>query len=114
MLQTVLEQWKSAVNAHDPRRVAALFTDEAIFQGLHQYSVGPDGVAAYYEAQPIGLTAAYEILETRHLADDLLLGYLAVEFTRPDRTMVKGYLSVLLRRGEERWFIDHYQLSQLG
>jgi len=40
ILTTVLDAWKSAVDAHDPKRVATYFTDDAIFQGLHPYSVG--------------------------------------------------------------------------
>ena len=47
-LRDVLDRWKAAVNAHEPERVAAIFTEEAIFQGLHPYSVGRPGVAEYY------------------------------------------------------------------
>jgi hypothetical protein len=38
ILRSVIDQWKSAVDAHDPHRVASYFTDDAIFQGLHPYS----------------------------------------------------------------------------
>jgi uncharacterized protein (TIGR02246 family) len=113
ILRTVLDQWKSAVDAHDPQRVASYFTADAIFQGLHPYSIGPKGVADYYASQPIGLTAAYDIRETRRLADDLILGYLAVEFTFTDRPAVQVYLSVIVRRISNAWLIDHYQVSRL-
>ncbi|HEX4100909.1 MAG TPA: hypothetical protein VHY21_10270 [Pseudonocardiaceae bacterium] len=95
-LTTVLDQWKSAVNAHDPKRVATYFTDDAIFQGLHPYSVGPDSVTAYYDSQPIGMTADYTVLQTRRLADDLVLGYLSVDFGFTDRPTLTVYLSVIL------------------
>ncbi|MEV4509549.1 SgcJ/EcaC family oxidoreductase [Dactylosporangium sp. NPDC049525] len=114
ILRPVLDQWKSAVNAHDPKHVASLFTGEAIFQGLHPYSIGPQGVAAYYDAQPIGLTAAYDIQETRRLADDLVLGYLSVTFTFTDRPAVQAYLSVIVRQLNNDWLIDHYQVSRLN
>ena len=39
-----------AIDAHDPERVAAVFTEDAIFQGLHPYSVGREGVADYYDS----------------------------------------------------------------
>ncbi|MDG4757078.1 hypothetical protein [Micromonospora sp. WMMD710] len=78
ILRTVLDRWKSAVDAHEPERVASYFTSDAIFQGLHPYTVGRAGVAEYYAGQPLGLTAAYDIRETRRLADDVVLGYLAV------------------------------------
>jgi uncharacterized protein (TIGR02246 family) len=114
ILTTVLDQWKSAVDAHDPKRVATYFTDDAIFQGLHPYGVGPDNVAAYYDSQPIGMTAEYAVLQTRRLADDLVLGYLSVDFAFTDRPTLTVYLGVILRRTGETWFINHYQVSRLG
>jgi uncharacterized protein (TIGR02246 family) len=113
VLTDVLEQWKSGINDHDPARVAALFTKDAIFQGLHPYGVGRDAVAEYYDSQPLGLSPQYEILETRELADDLLLGYLAVDFTFTDRPTLAVFLGVLLRRTDEGWLIAHYQVSRL-
>ncbi|MFD1932311.1 MULTISPECIES: YybH family protein [Nonomuraea] len=114
ILRTVLDQWKSGVDAHDPKRVASLFTEDAIFQGLRPYSVGPEGVAAYYDSQPIGLSASYDIRETRHLADDLVLGYLSVDFSFTDRPAVTVNLSVIVRRIGDDWLISHYQVSRLG
>jgi uncharacterized protein (TIGR02246 family) len=114
ILRSVIDQWKSAVDAHDPHRVASHFTDDAIFQGLHPYSVGPDSVAEYYDSQPVGMTAAYDIRETRRLADDLVLGYLSVDFAFTDRPVLTVYLSVIVRRIGDAWFISHYQVSRLG
>jgi uncharacterized protein (TIGR02246 family) len=114
ILRTVLDQWKSAVDRHEPEQVAALFTEDAIFQGLHPYSVGRAGIAAYYDSQPLGMTATYRILETRSLADDLALGYLAVDFSFTDRPVVSVYLSVLVRQAGPGWAISHYQVSRLG
>ncbi|MFI7604526.1 YybH family protein [Micromonospora sp. NPDC049366] len=113
ILRGVLDRWRSAVDAHEPDRVASCFTDDAIFQGLRPYSVGPETVAAYYDSQPIGLTAAYEIRETRRLADDVVLGYLAVEFAFTDRPALNVHLGVVVRRTGDRWLISHYQVSQL-
>ncbi|MDG4811344.1 hypothetical protein O7634_31705 [Micromonospora sp. WMMD1120] len=113
ILRTVLDRWRSAVDAHEPDRVASYFTEDAIFQGLHPYTVGPAGVAAYYAAQPLGLTAGYEILETRRLADDLVLGYLTVDFGFTDRPTLTVHLSVLVRRVGDAWLICHYQVSRL-
>jgi uncharacterized protein (TIGR02246 family) len=114
ILRTVVDQWKSAVDAHDPKRVASQFTEDAIFQGLHPYSVGPDGVAEYYDSQPIGMTAAYTIRETRRLADNLVLGYLSVDFAFTDRPILTVYLSVIVRRIGNDWLISHYQVSRLA
>jgi|SRR5580693_6456349 uncharacterized protein (TIGR02246 family) len=113
ILRGVLDRWKSAVDAHDPEQVASYFTDDAIFQGLHPYSVGRQGIADYYGAQPLGLTAAYKILETRRLASDLVLGYLSVDFSFADRPTLTVYLGVLLERAAGSWSIRHYQVSRI-
>lgn len=112
-LGAVLSRWKAAVDAHQPERVAALFTTDAIFQGLHPYAVGQAGVAEYYAAQPMGMTAAYTLRETRSLSVDLVLGYLTVNFGFSDRATLTVYLSVIIRRDAEGWRIVHYQVSRL-
>ncbi|MEV7817889.1 nuclear transport factor 2 family protein [Streptomyces flaveolus] len=108
-----MDQRKSAVDAHEPGKVAALFTEDAAFQGLHPYSVGRPGVAAYYDSQPIGLTAEYRVLETRSLADDVLLGCLDVDFGFTDRPAIHVALSVVLKRVSDRWYIVHHQVTRL-
>jgi ketosteroid isomerase-like protein len=113
ILHRVLDQWKAGVDDHEPKRVASYFTDDAIFQGLHPYGVGPDDVAEYYDSQPLGLRAAYRILEHRRLADDLILGYTTVDFSFTDRPTLTVYLSVILRQVGDSWLIAHYQVSRL-
>ncbi|QQM46064.1 YybH family protein [Streptomyces liliifuscus] len=113
VLRGVLDRWKAAVDSHEPQKVAALFTEDAIFQGLHPYSVGRQGIADYYDSQPLGLTAAYRIVETRRLADDLVLGYLSVDFSFSDRPTLDVSLGVIVKRTAEDWHISHYQVSRL-
>jgi len=113
VLDAVLTRWKAAVDAHQPEQVAALFTADAIFQGLHPYAVGPAGVAEYYAAQPTGMTAAYTFRETRALGDGLVLGYLTVDFGFSDRAPLTVYLSVIIRQEADGWRIAHYQVSRL-
>ncbi|WP_327399816.1 hypothetical protein OG194_06105 [Streptomyces sp. NBC_01288] len=113
VLRGVLNSWKAAVDAHEPDEAARLFTEDAIFQGLHPYSVGRQGVAEYYDSQPLGMTAEFEILETRRYADDLVLGYLDAEFTFTDRAPVDVKLAVLVKRLADGWYIAHYQVSRL-
>ncbi|MBA5220424.1 SgcJ/EcaC family oxidoreductase [Streptomyces griseoaurantiacus] len=113
VLLDVMDRWKAAVDAHEPEEVAALFREDAVFQGLHPYSVGRQGVAAYYASQPAGLGAVYEVLETRALTDDVLLGYLGVDFTFTDRPDLHVTLSVVLTREAGQWSLAHYQVTRL-
>jgi ketosteroid isomerase-like protein len=113
MLDAVLTRWKAAVDDHQPEHVAAMFTTDAIFQGLHPYTVGPAGIAEYYAAQPTGMTAAYTLLEARALSDGLVLGYLTVDFGFTDRATLTVYLSVIVRQDADGWRIVHYQVSRL-
>ncbi|MFI1093848.1 YybH family protein [Streptomyces sp. NPDC020917] len=113
ILRSVLDAWKAAVDAHEPERVSAGFTEDAVFQGLHPYSVGRAGVAAYYASQPLGMTAEYEILETRRLADDVVFGYQKVVFAFTDRAPLTVNLGLLVKRVGESWSIAHYQVSLL-
>jgi hypothetical protein len=113
ILRGVLDQWKAGVDTHQPQQVASYFTEDAIFQGLKPYSVGRQGVADYYASQPLGLAAAYRILEIRRPAEDLVLGYLSVAFSFTDRPTLDVYLSVLLTHTQDGWYISHYQASRL-
>jgi hypothetical protein len=113
ILRGVLDQWKAAVDAHQPQQVASYFTADAIFQGLRPYSLGRQGVADYYASQPLGLAAAYRILEIRRPAEDLVLGYLLVAFSFVDQPTLDVYLSVLLTHAQDGWQISHYQVSRL-
>ncbi|MGW5662522.1 YybH family protein [Streptomyces sp. NPDC003758] len=113
ILRGVMDRWKSGVDAHEPQRIASYFTEDAIFQGLHPYGVGRRAVAEYYDSQPIGLTAEYSVLETRQVAEDVVLGYLGVDFSFTDRPTIKVTLSVLIRRTADGWSISHYQVTKL-
>jgi hypothetical protein len=61
----------------------------------------------------LGAHRRNRILETRNLADDLVLGYLAVDFSFTDRPDLNLYLSVLVKRTKVGWYISHYQVSRL-
>jgi uncharacterized protein (TIGR02246 family) len=111
VLRDVLDQWRAGVDAHQPQRVAAVFTEDAIFQGLRPFSVGRDGVAKYYDSQPLGMTVTYRILETRRPTEELIVGYVCADFTFPDRATVSVNLGVLIKHGDAGWRILHYQAS---
>jgi uncharacterized protein (TIGR02246 family) len=111
VLRDVLDQWKAGVDAHEPNKVAALFTEDAVFQGLRPYSVGRDGVAGYYDSQPLGMAVTYRILETRRPTDELVVGYVRADFAFPDKPALSLNLGVLVTRTDAGWRILHYQAS---
>jgi uncharacterized protein (TIGR02246 family) len=114
ILRSVLDQWKAGVDAHAPQKVAAAFTEDAVFQGLRPYSVGRDGVAEYYDSQPLGMTVSYRILETRRPTADLVVGYVSADFAFPDRATISLNLGVVVAHTEDGWGILQYQASPVG
>jgi uncharacterized protein (TIGR02246 family) len=114
ILRGVLDQWKAGVDAHAPQKVAAVFTDDAVFQGLRPYSVGRDGVAEYYDSQPLGMTVSYRIVETRRPTADLVVGYVRADFAYPDKATASLNLGVVVTRSDDGWRILQYQASPVG
>jgi len=110
-LRAVLDQWKAGIDAHDPQHVAEAFTEDAIFQGLRPYSVGRDGIATYYDGQPLGMTVSYRVLETRSPTEELAVGYVRAVFAYPDRATVTLNLGVVVTCTDAGWRILHYQAS---
>jgi uncharacterized protein (TIGR02246 family) len=111
ILRAALDQWQAGIDAHEPQKVAAVFTEDAIFQGLHPYSVGRDGVAAYYDSQPLGMTVTYRVLETRRPTEELVLGYVRADFAYLNRDTVSLNLGVLVTQSDTGWRILHYHAS---
>jgi uncharacterized protein (TIGR02246 family) len=114
VIRGVMDRWRAAVDAHEPAKVADCFTEDAIFQGMRPYSVGRGGVEAYYASQPMGMQAAYKVLETRRLAEGLVLGYLWVDFSFTDKATLGVHLGVLATRTTDGWRLAHYQVSYLA
>ena len=110
VLRGVLDEWKAGIDTHDPARVAAMFTEDAIFQGLQPYSVGRDGVYAYYDGQPVGMTVDYRIEQIRTPATGVVFGYARADFTKPDGTVIELNLGVVVTDGR----IVSYQVSPLA
>ncbi|MCY1138281.1 SgcJ/EcaC family oxidoreductase [Actinoplanes sp. Pm04-4] len=111
ILRSLLDEWRQAIGDHRPSDVAALFTEDAVFQGLRPYSVGRDGVEAYYAAQPVGMTVAYEVMETRDLGPDAVLGWVGADFSFTDREPIGLNLTVVARNTGEGWRFAHYHVS---
>jgi uncharacterized protein (TIGR02246 family) len=112
-LRDALDRWKAAIDAQEPERVADVFTEDAIFQGLRPYRVGRQGVIDYYASQPSGMTVDYEILQTRSLGPELVLGYVHADFAFPDRPTTSVFIGVVIEHNGDGWSIAYYQASRL-
>ena len=113
-LRDALDRWKAGIDAQQPERVSEVFTQDAIFQGLCPYTVGRQGVIDYYASQSPGMTADYQILQTRRRASDQVLGYVHADFANPDRPTVSVFIGVLVKHNEDGWSIAYYQASRLN
>jgi uncharacterized protein (TIGR02246 family) len=114
VLRDVLDRWKAGIDAEEPQRVAEVFTEDAVFQGLHPYSVGRQGVVDYYASQPRGMTVTYLMLETRRPAKGLVIGYASADFAFPDRPTLSVNIGVVVTHGDDGWRIMQYQASRAG
>lgn len=109
----LLDEWATGIAEHRPRDVAALFTPDALFQGFDPTpGFDRDHVAAYYSKQPVGLTAAFDLIATRELAAGVVLGYARVLFARPDGP-VPVFLTVVAERSQDGWALSHYHVSKI-
>lgn len=108
-----MDEWRAGIDAHDPDRVAATFTPDAVFQGLRPYGVGRDAVRDYYESQPAGMAVSYRVLESRSLADDVVTGYLRATFTFVGGDALDLNVGVVLARLGDEWLVAQYQASRV-
>jgi hypothetical protein len=110
-----LTVWKLAFDRHRPEGMDELFSRDALFQGLSPTLLtGRKEIYAYYEALPPGITATFQIMQARQLAQHLVCGFAAVHFTYPDGTIVPVQLSLVLRREGQTWFIAQHHASTLS
>jgi uncharacterized protein (TIGR02246 family) len=111
----VLDRWKQGIANADLDAIAQVFTDDALFQGLHpSFSRGRDGVKDYYGSQAPGLTVEYEILHQRQLSADTVIAYLQADFRLGSGAELPTHITTVLSRGADGWRIGHYHVSRIG
>lgn len=74
-LRGLLAAWASGIAERRSADVAAVFTEDALFQGFDpEPGRGRANISAYYAKQPTGLTAEYELLSVRELPGGAIVG----------------------------------------
>ncbi|MGO4592261.1 SgcJ/EcaC family oxidoreductase [Leifsonia sp. 2TAF2] len=115
VLEEILHDWAESIRTHHADVVAAAFTTDAVFQGFDRtHAVGRAGIAAYYEKQPLGLTAAYRVLETRAIGEEAFVAFVDVDFTRPDGEVIPTHLTLVVVRDQGEWLIQQYHVSKIA
>lgn len=115
VLEESLAGWKLAFDRHTPEDMVGLFSRDALFQGLSPTLLtGRKEIFGYYDALPAGITATFQIIQARQLAQHLLCGFAAVQFTYPDGRTVPAQLSLVLHREGQTWFIVQYHASTMS
>ncbi|WNF28398.1 nuclear transport factor 2 family protein [Streptomyces sp. C11-1] len=113
VLGDLLQEWQSRFNEPDPERAAALFTEDALFQGLFPEPVtGPESIAGYYRQVPPGTRAIARVLHAYRGGDDWIGGLAQVVFHQHDGD-IPVRLSLVAVRGDEGWRIRQYHVSRL-
>ncbi len=115
VLTQVLDGWKYGIDSRQPDEVASHFTTDALFQGFRpEHSIGRQGVADYYASQSQGLSATYTTLDVRQVAPGVIVGYVSVDFSFPDKPTIRVHLTVVLERPEDTWLVSHYHVSKVA
>ncbi|WP_103533427.1 nuclear transport factor 2 family protein [Streptomyces sp. SM11] len=111
-LAGLLQEWQTRFNEPDPERAAALFTEDALFQGLFPDPViGPESIADYYRQVPPGTRATVRPLHGYRGGCDWIGGLAQVVFHQHDGDFPVR-LSLVAVRGDEGWRIRQYHVSR--
>ena len=107
-----LERWQKGIADDDPALVSSAFTETALFQGLRpEPAFGRDGVKDYYATQPDPLTVEYEVVRFLPMGEQTAVAYLKAVFHPRGRDPRPTHLTLVFRRTEDTWLIEHYHVS---
>ena len=114
-LAPALERWQKGIADDDPALVASAFTETALFQGLRPEPVfGRDGVKEYYATQPDPLTVEYEVVRLQPFGEQGAVAFLKTVFHPRGRDPRPSHLTLVFRRTQDTWVIEHYHVSLIA
>ncbi|MDG4864217.1 nuclear transport factor 2 family protein [Streptomyces sp. T-3] len=112
-LSDLLQEWQTRFNRPAPEETAALFTEDALFQGLFpEPVVGPESILGYYRKVPEGTRAVARVLHAYQGGEDWIGGLAQVVFQQHDGD-IPVRLSVVAVRGDTGWRIRQYHVSRV-
>lgn len=112
-LTALLQEWQTRFNTPDPAGAAALFTEDALFQGLFPEPVtGPENILGYYRRVPEGTHADVRVLHAYRGGDDWIGGLAQVVFRQHDGDIPVRLSVIAVRTTAAAWLIRHYHVSR--
>lgn len=112
--RALLAQWQLAFGRRDIETIAALFAEDALFQGLSPALLaGRNAIRHYYENVPPNVRAQVGEINTTSLAPDTACGFAAVTFEIAGQAAKPVRLSMTVQRCNGQWQIKTYHVSPL-
>ncbi|MDA0636469.1 YybH family protein [Nonomuraea sp. CA-218870] len=112
VLTRLLHDWQQAFNAHRPAGIAALFSQDALFQGISpKLGHGPQEIFDYYARVPRGTTAQVKVISGGQLSQETVHGFAEVTFTAATGDVHLICLSIVAKRAGGVWLIHQYHAS---
>jgi len=112
VLTRLLHDWQQAFNAHRPAEIAALFSQDALFQGISpRLGHGPQEIFDYYARVAHGTTTQVKVVSGGELSQETVHGFAEVTFTGPTGDVHLICLSIVAKRAGGIWLIHQYHAS---
>lgn len=113
--RALLAQWQLAFGQRDVETIAALFAEDALFQGLSPALLaGRDAIRGYYENVPPNVQAQVGEVSAMALTADTACGFAAVTFDVAGQAAKPVRLSMTVQRcNSGQWQIKTYHVSPL-
>ena len=114
-LAPALERWQKGIADDDPALISSAFTETTLFQGLRpEPAFGREGVKDYYASQPDPLNVEHEVVRLQPLGEQGAVAFLKAIFYPRGRDPRPTYLTLVFRRTQDTWLIEHYHVSLIA
>ncbi|MFF6984031.1 SgcJ/EcaC family oxidoreductase [Streptomyces sp. NPDC008343] len=112
VLVDLLSTWQQAFDDNRSEDIAALFTEDALFQGYSpKLRIGPAEITDYYNDVAAGAKAEVRVLQGNQVGANAVAGFADVTFTSPTGITTAARLSVTAQFITGAWRIRQYHAA---